>query len=192
MKVENKTRELVQYYRWLRERDINDSHSGNGSVRDGSALWITPTGACADSLRPWQLVRCDIESGGADGHGASSDLALHREVYLRNPDAGAVLHGHGVHAIALTLDGERFQAVDLEGELYFKDGVPVIDIPYEEYFSASPALVGAALAKHPAAIVRGHGLYAWGRDLDQAYKWLCSLELAARIKYLALHSGTVT
>jgi L-fuculose-phosphate aldolase len=187
--VGNKTFELVKYYHLLRERDINDSHSGNGSVRDGDSLWITPTGACADTLQPWQIVRCALE--GAAAAGASSDLALHRQVYLRNPRARAVLHGHAVHAIALTMDGNPFEPVDLEGDLYFTHGVSVIDIPYDNYFSASPALVGEALASHPAVIVRGHGLYAWGENLNQAYKWLCSLELAARIKYLALRSGTL-
>ena len=184
-----KTTEIVKYYRWLRQWGINDSHSGNASVRDGDSLWITPTGACADTLRPWQLVRCAIE--GEAGAGASSDLALHRQVYIRNPAAGAVLHGHGVHAIALTMDRDGFEPVDLEGELYFQQGVSVIDIPYQDYFSASPELVGAALAVHSVVIVRGHGLYSWGKDLDQAYKWLCSLELAARIKYLGIQSDTL-
>ena len=183
--------DLVKIYSLLREHGINDSHSGNASVRAGEALWITPTSACADTLRPWQLVRCRVDSD-ADCAGASSDLALHRAVYRGNPCAHAVLHGHGVHATALTLDGQDFEPVDLEGWYYFGERVPVIDLPYDEYFSRSPALVAAALAEHRVAIVRGHGLYAWGETLDLAYKWLCSLELAATVKYLAQRAGTVT
>ncbi len=181
------TEELTRYYRLLRKRGINDSHSGNASVRDGPALWITPTGACADVLRPWQIVRCSLD--GASCSRASQDLALHRAVYRHNAEATAVLHGHGKYAVALTLDGRDFVPVDLEGEFYFAPRVPVLDVNYAEYFIKSPELVGRALADHRVVIVRGHGLYAWGVGLDQAYKWICSLELAASVRYLAERAG---
>lgn len=176
------TAQLVHYYGLLRRRGINDSHSGNGSVRDRASLWITPTGACADTLQPWQLVRCALS--GEKCARASQDLALHRAVYRHNPRANAVLHGHGAYAVALTLDGGDLVPRDLEGHFYFPR-VPVIEVAYDDYFALSPELVGVALAEHPVAIVRGHGLYAWGEDLEQAYKWLCSLELSAQITYLA-------
>lgn len=177
--------QLVQYYRLLRRRGINDSHSGNGSVRDQNSLWITPTGACADTLEPWQLVRCGLTAGVCER--ASQDLALHRAVYRHNPRANAVLHGHGAYAVALTLNGGDLVPVDLEGHFYFPR-VPVIDVDYDAYFEVSPERVGAALKDHPVALVRGHGLYAWGTDLEQAYKWICSLELSAKITYLSARS----
>ena len=125
------TEELVKFYRLMRENGINDSHSGNASVRCAAdAFWITPTGACADTLQPWQLVRCGISSDAENGP-ASSDVRLHRETYRRNPAAGAILHGHGVHATALTLNGEDFRPIDLEGWYYFGERVPVIDLPYD-------------------------------------------------------------
>ena len=44
--------DLVRHYLWLRRYGLNDSHSGNASVRDGELVWVTPTGCCADTLRP--------------------------------------------------------------------------------------------------------------------------------------------
>jgi len=73
----------------------------------------------------------------------------------------------------------------LEGGLYFPR-VPVIDLAYDEYFEKSPARVGNALRNYPIVIVRGHGMYAWGESLNQAYKWICSLELSARVQYQAM------
>lgn len=181
------SRELTRYYRLLRQHGINDSHSGNASVRDAEDLWITPTGACADDLQSWQLVRCPVAGGACPR--ASADLALHRAVYQYNPKAGAVLHAHGSYAVALTLNGRDYVPADLEGGLYFPR-VPVIDIAYDEYFEQSPELVGKALSEFPVAIVRGHGMYAWGDDLGQAYKWICSLELSAAVGYRALRAGT--
>ncbi|MGD9292724.1 MAG: class II aldolase/adducin family protein [Gammaproteobacteria bacterium] len=40
--------------------------------------------------------------------------------------------------------------------------------------------------------MRGHGVYARGRSLDQAYKWTCSLESSARIAWLTRTAGIQT
>jgi L-fuculose-phosphate aldolase len=178
--------DLVRYYRLLRDHGLNDSHSGNASVRDGATVWVTPSGACADTLEPGMLVRCDV--GGAVGPGASLDAPLHLAVYRANPAARAVLHSHGPHAVALTLDGRDFAPVDFEGRYYFPK-VPVIDAPYADYVARSPALVSAALAAHPVCVYRGHGVYAWGETLDKAYKWSASFEASARIAWLARVAG---
>jgi L-fuculose-phosphate aldolase len=193
--------ELVRHYRLLREHGVNDSHSGNGSVRDGDAVWVTPTGACADTLTRGDLVRCDLRGGAAAVGtkagtiaGASLDAPLHLAVYRRNPAARAVLHSHGPHAIALTLDGRDFVPIDFEGAFYFPR-VPVVEAQRgdagaaADYVAQSPELVAAALAAHKVCIYRGHGVYAWGEDLDRAYKWSCSVEASARIAWLARVAG---
>lgn len=188
--------ELVRHYRLLREHGLNDSHSGNASVRDGDQVWVTPTGACADSLAPADLVRCDLGAAPAAAipAGASLDAPLHLAVYRRNPAARAVLHSHGPHAIALTLGGDDLVPVDFEGGYYFPR-VPVLAARASgagaaaDYVAQSPALVAEALAAHKCCIWRGHGVYAWGEDLDRAYKWSSSVEAAARIAWLARLAG---
>lgn len=37
--------DLVRHYHWLRQYGLNDSHSGNASVRNGETFWITPPAA---------------------------------------------------------------------------------------------------------------------------------------------------
>jgi len=175
-------RELIQYYRWLRQYGYNDSHSGNISVRDGDGFWVTPTGACADTLTAEALVRCSLD-GHVAAH-ASGDAALHQAVYRACPEAGAIIHSHGPHAVALTLDGEDFVPPDFEGQLYFPQ-VPVLSVPYEAYFESAADRVADVLREHPVCIVRGHGVYARGETLELAYKWTCSLELSAKTAWLA-------
>ncbi len=184
--LEDPRQPLVRHYRWLRRYGYNDAHSGNASLRQGEGFWITPSGACADALKARDLLWCPL--AGDLPEGASLDAPLHREVYRRDPEAGAVLHSHGPYSIAMTLNGEDFAALDFEGQYYFPR-VPVIDIPYERYVEEAPGAVGAALAEHRVAVVRGHGVYARGETLDQAYKWTCSLESSARIAWLAAHPG---
>ncbi len=174
--------DLIRHYRWLRQYGLNDSHSGNASVRDGERVWITPTGACADLLEPQQLVQCSVD--GSRGQGASLDAPLHIEVYRRNPKATAVVHSHGAHTVAMTMNGNDFLPIDFEGQLYFPR-VPVLTIAYERYITESPAKVAALLAEYPLVVVRGHGVYACAESLNLAYKWSCSLELSAKTAWLA-------
>ncbi len=173
--------DLVRHYRWLRRYGLNDSHSGNASVREGETIWVTPTGACADTLEPDALVRCDID--GTVGPGASLDAPLHVRVYQRNPEARAVLHAHGPYSIVTTLHAETFEPIDFEGRYYF-ERVPVVAIPAAEYLRRAPDEVARLLADHRVAVVQGHGVFAQGESINLAYKWLCSLESSARLAWL--------
>lgn len=173
---------LVRHYRWLRQYGLNDSHSGNASLREGEIAWVTPTGCSADTLEVEDLLACRLDRPPPPG--ASLDAPLHLAVYRARPAAAAVLHSHGPHSIAMTLLAGDFRPGDFEGRYYFPV-VPVLDIEPEQYTARSPDEVAGALAAHRVCVVRGHGVYAAGESLDLAYKWTCSLESSARIAWLA-------
>ena len=179
---------LARHYLWLRQYGLNDSHSGNASVRDGDSFWITPTGCCADLLSSGDLVECQMD--GVIGKGASMDASLHLAVYQSNPQTHAVLHSHGPYSVAMTMDNEEFFPADFEGQLYFSR-VPVLTIPYDQYAARSPRLVAEVLMDYPIAVVRGHGVYACADSLNLAYKWTCSLELSAKTAFIAQQAGQI-
>lgn len=188
LSVTNIKQDLIQHYRWLRQYGLNDSHSGNASVRDGDTIWVTPGGCCADTIEADNLVPCSID--GQIGEGASLDAPLHIAVYQQNPQARAVLHSHGPHSVALTMNGKDFRPIDFEGQYYFRH-VPVLNIEYQDYLDESPVLVSRALADSKITIVRGHGVYATADNINLAYKWTCSLELSAKTAYLAQQAGSL-
>lgn len=173
--------EIVRYYSWLRKFGCNDSHSGNASVREQNTIWVTPSGACADTLHADDLIACNLD--GTIGENASYDVRLHIEVYKKSPKAQAVLHSHGPHTIAMTMNGEDFYPDDFEGKLYFPK-VPVHTIPFDQYSEQSPEVVAKTLCNYCITVVCGHGVYACAESLNLAYKWTCSLEHSAKIAYL--------
>jgi L-fuculose-phosphate aldolase len=180
--------DLVRHYHWLRQYGLNDSHSGNASIRDGDTIWITPTGCCADTLSSGDLVECN--SNGLIGKGASIDAPLHVAIYQTNPKVQAMLHSHGPYSVAMTMDTEEYKPADFEGQFYFSR-VPVITIPYHRYLEESPQLLASVLAEYPIAVVRGHGVYACAESLTLAYKWSCSLELSAKTAFIAQQAGKI-
>ena len=179
--------QLTSYYRLLRQHGLNDSHSGNASIRVANDMWITPTGGCADTLTTPDLVFCPGNTPSPAN--ASQDTILHRAIYKQRKDVNAILHGHPVHAIALTMNGDDFVAEDFEGKLYFGT-VPVVDIDYEHYFEHSVDAISQALADNDIIIARGHGVYSCAPTLELAYKWINSMELSARISWISNLNNT--
>lgn len=180
--------DLVRHYRWLRQYGLNDSHSGNASLREGETIWITPSDCCADSLTSGDLVACHID--GTIGENASRDACLHLAIYQANAKARVMLHSHGPYSVAMTMDNEEFIPADFEGQIHF-DRVPVLTIQYERYRELSPGLISGALGNFPIVIVRGHGVYACAESLSLAYKWTCALELSAKTAFIAQQAGKI-
>jgi len=173
--------ELVQYFRWMREFGLNDSHSGNASVKHGYTIWITPSGACAETLRVDDLVMCNLD--GSITGGASIDAQLHIECYQKRSDTGAVLHSHNPHTLALTSSGEELKPIDFDGQSNF-ERIPLVRVPFEDYARTSARKVSNALQNSKACVVQGRGVFAVGKTLNLAYKWTNSLEQSAKIAYL--------
>ena len=174
--------DLVDHVRWLRQCGCNDSHSGNASVRSGETFWITPAGACSDTLKPNDLVACCLD--GPCPESASLYAPLHRRLYREQPEATAVLFSRGPHSVAMSFAGQDFRPVDFEGQRCFEN-VPVLSVDGEDYLEKAPETIATALADHRIAMVRGHGVYAWGETLNRAYNWTCSLEHSAKIYVIA-------
>ena len=92
--------QLVFYYQLLRQHSLNDSHSGNGSVRLSDSFVVTKTGACADTIQQSELVSCHFDKPLPEN--ASLDASIHKLIYQSNSQCEAVLHAHNPLTVALT------------------------------------------------------------------------------------------
>jgi L-fuculose-phosphate aldolase len=157
--------------RMLWEAGLVSSHGGNMSVRlpDGGLL-VTRTGAMLGRLGDGDLVV--VAADGSSRGEPSMDTALHRAVY-EAAGAGAVLHAHPRHAIALSLAMDVIEPADAEGRLRL-GAVPVVEAEG----------VAQALRDAPVVMARGHGSYARGDDLWQALQWTSVLEESAQVLWL--------
>ena len=162
--------------RMLWEAGLVSSHGGNASLRlpDGG-LVVTRTGSMLGRLGEGDLVTVAAD-GSAVGE-PSMDTAVHRAVY-EAMDAGAALHAHPRHAIALSLVSDGIEPADAEGKLRL-GLVPVVEAE----------AVAAALRESPIVVARGHGSYARGSDLWQALQWTSVLEESAQVLWLLRSTG---
>lgn len=172
--------QFVMVGRDLFQGGLVTSHGGNLSVKRGSRLIITRSGAMLGHLMVDDLVTLSLD----DPHHpkASRELPLHLSVYM-STRARALVHAHPPHAVALSFSSHWIEPVDAEGALVLPR-VPVLEVENPIGSQEVALAVAQALKEFPVAVVKGHGSFARGWDLEEAYHYTSILEASARILWL--------
>jgi L-fuculose-phosphate aldolase len=155
------------------------SHGGNLSIRLGDRVIIKRRGAMLGNLKPHDLIETGIEKNDSGVALASTELLVHRTVYMKTP-ALAICHCHPRTAIAFSLSRDELVPIDNEAS-YLLKRVPVVT---EEFPSGTPEMahkVADALVNYKIIMLRGHGSFATGQTLDEAFHWSSTLEESCQI-----------
>ncbi|MCL4368981.1 MAG: aldolase [Actinobacteria bacterium] len=161
---------------------LNSSHSGNMSVREGDRIYITRRGSMLGRLTERDVIETGLEADDSHITLASTEIKIHRSIYL-NTSALAIVHAHPPFAIALSLDRQAIAPVDSEGIYYFKS-IPVLHAERTIGSEEVAARLPEALQNYKAVMVGGHGSFAVGQMLEEAYQWTSSLEASCRMLWL--------
>jgi L-fuculose-phosphate aldolase len=147
---------------------------GNISIRHGdNGFYIKRSGAYLDVASEPVFVPLD---GGIPA-GASSEYRVHRDVYRKTAHM-AIVHAHPPAAVALSLVRDEVRAEDSEGKMF----CPVIPVVSGEPGSQEIAdTVSGALMISKLVIARGHGTFAAGKTLDEAYLYTSLAEHSCRV-----------
>ena len=160
-------------------QNMISSHGGNLSVRLGDRVVIKRRGAMLGNLKPQDLVETRLEKNDSGVALASTELLVHRTVYM-NTTALAICHCNPRTAIAFSLSRDEIVPVDNEASYLLKK-VPIV---MEEFASGTPQMankVADALKNYKIIMLRGHGSFAIGQTLDEAFFWSSTLEEACQI-----------
>jgi methylthioribulose-1-phosphate dehydratase len=172
---------LCDICRLFGERQWCLATSGNFSARvDADSFLITQSGKDKSSLTADDLLVCDMNGKPQIAHlRPSAEIALHQCLYRHEANVSAVLHTHSVIGTALSRHvGEVLSISGYEMQKAFagiKSHEAEMSVPVFDNTQDMPALaeeLRAYLQQNPspvpAFLIRGHGLYAWGRDLAEA------------------------
>lgn len=162
---------------------LNNSHSGNMSVRNNRMMAITRSGSMLHRLEYCDIIETLIDGEDSQTVKASRERPVHRAIYLQT-NAQAIVHAHPPHLIALSLHMNNFMPVDAEGGYFFKQGVPVVEVVNAIASEEVACKVSPLLRQYPIVIVRGHGTFAVGETLEEGFHYTSSLEHSARIAFI--------
>ncbi len=181
---------IVRAGRFAAARGWVPATSGNFSMRlDAGHLAITESGVDKGTLGPHQILVVDRAGKALEpGRRASAETALHWEAYERDPAIGAVAHTHSLSATVLSRAAALSTCLMFEGYELAKAFAGVTDhrtrleLPIVENDQDIGALARAARAAIQrftgvrGYLIRGHGAYVWGRDMDETLRHLEALE----------------
>jgi L-fuculose-phosphate aldolase len=161
-------RALVDTVRWLMARGLYAGTSGNVSTRTSAGLLITPTGVACDDVDAASLVAMTADGRGRGRLAPSSEWRIHRDIYQRRADVGAIVHTHSTAATALSCLRRSIPAFH-----YMVAKAGGDDIRCARYATyGTAALSRNALAAlsggRRACLLANHGLLALGADLASA------------------------
>lgn len=163
------------------------SHGGNMSVRLGDRILITRRGSMLGRLGSQDLIETGLDADDAMVTLASTELVVHRAIYQAT-SALAIVHTHPIHATALSLVEDAILPVDSEGS-YLLHRVPVVATAKTVGSQEVAQVLPPVLRNHKIALLRGHGAFAVGELLEEAYMVSSSLEASARILCLVRTLG---
>jgi len=172
-------RQFQEIGRDLYVAGLVSSHGGNLSMRFGDRLVIKRRGAMLGRLREGDLIETGLEKADSGVLLASSELVVHRAIYLATP-ALAIVHAHPRTAIALSLSRDEIVPIDNEGS-YLLHKVPVVAAEFASGSAEMVERVPAALQEYKIVVLRGHGCFSIGQTLEEAFQWASCLEESCQI-----------
>jgi methylthioribulose-1-phosphate dehydratase len=170
--------------------------SGNMSAvcgLDPLRVAITPSGVDKGRLAPEQILEIDGDARNVRSDARPSDEAQIHLAIVRARNAGAVLHTHSVWSTLLSEARAAQGGVAIEGYEMLKglegirthqhrEWLPIVD-NRQDWSAGAPSVVSALDAHRDAhgLLLRGHGLYTWGKDVFQARRHLEVLEFLLEV-----------
>jgi ribulose-5-phosphate 4-epimerase/fuculose-1-phosphate aldolase len=178
----------------LFDRGLTSGSTGNISVRLADGGWLmTPTGVSLGALDPARLARFDAVGRHISGDKPTKESFLHLAMYENRATAGAVVHLHSTHSVAVSvLDGLDAQDVLPPLTAYYV--MRVGRLPLVPYFPPGDETLANAVSKlagaHHALLLSNHGPVVAGTTLDDAQFAAEELEETAKL-FLLLRGAAV-
>ena len=186
MSEEAKLREQICLLaRSMFDRGLTGGSTGNISARtsDGGLL-VSPTGTSFGSLDHGRLSRFDMHGNHMTGDNPTKEMPLHSAFYDTRSTAGAVVHLHSCHSVALSM------MPDVDEDNFLPPLTPygimklgkVKLLPF--FLPGDPAMgeaVRGLAGKRSAVMLANHGPVVAGKDVEAACNAIEELEETARL-----------
>jgi len=170
------------------DRGLTGGSTGNISARtEDGGLLVSPTGTSFGRLDPARLSLFNSKGVQIDGDKPTKEMPLHAAFYDTRSTAGAVVHLHSCHSVALSM------TPDVNEDNFLPPLTPygimklgkVKLLPF--FLPGDPAMgeaVRGLAGKRSAVMLANHGPVVAGKDVEAACNAIEELEDTARLAML--------
>lgn len=183
--------QIIEAGRWIDQQGWCPATGGNFSIRlDANSALVTASGCQKGHLTDKDFLAVDLDGKPVRGQvdrTPSAETLLHTRLYALDEQIGAVLHTHSVASTVLSrlensdwfeLSGYEMQK-SLSGNTTHDETIRLALFDNTQDMALLADQLSERWADEPLQwgfLVSGHGLYAWGRDMQEARRHLEGLE----------------
>ena len=185
MSIESKRRdEVCRIARSIFERGLTHGSTGNISARLDDGWLLTPTGSNLGTLDPARLSKLDWNGTLVSGDAPSKESFLHLAMYEERARAGAVIHLHSTHSVAVSVL-EDVDPDDVLPPITAYYAIRIGTLPLVPYFAPGDLRLADAVrrfaSRHHAVLLANHGPVVAGSSLSAAADAAEELEQTAKL-----------
>lgn len=169
---------------------------GNVSAIDRKSGYVVikPSGVKYEDMKPKDMVVVDLDGDIKEGMlNPSSDMPTHLELYKAHREIGGIVHTHSTFATAFAQSGRDIKAYGTTHADYFYGDIPcarsLTKNEMIEYEKNTGVVINETFANKdvvaiPVCLVKNHGVFAWGKDTDEAVYHATVAEEVAKMAYI--------
>ncbi len=170
------------------DRGLTGGSTGNISARtEDGGLLVSPTGTSFGRLDPARLTRFDRHGTRVGGDAPTKEMPLHSAFYDTRSTAGAVVHLHACHSVALSMLPDQ-NADDFLPPLTPYAIMKLGKVKLLPFYRPGDPEMGKAVrglaGKRSAVMLANHGPVVAGKDVEAACNAIEELEDTARLALL--------
>ncbi len=174
-------------------RGLTFGSAGNISVRLEDGWLMTPTNVSLGRLDPARLAKLDASGALVSGDAPTKESFLHRAMYEERAGAGAVVHLHATHSVAVSCLAD-IDPTDVLPPLTAYYVMRIGSLPLVPYYPPGDRTLAEAVrrlaGKHHAVLLANHGPVVAGISLDAAANAIEELEETAKL-FLLLRGSKI-
>lgn len=190
MKYETMRRQVLDALHRAVDCGLIQGTSGNAAVRDPETqmIAISPSARPYEGMMPEEIALVTLDGEWIDGpYRPSSETPMHTAVFRARGDVGATVHVHGLFSTVMAMCVEELlPSTPPQAEL-----APIRVVPFALPGSAELAelVVQGLGSAGRALLLKNHGSFCCGKDIDAALSAAVYTEEAARTAYYATLLG---
>ena len=190
MEAINEREAILAAYRELAACGYVIGTWGNISIRYKESFVLTPSRVDSSVMQAEDLVLVGMDGLKICGErNPSSEKEVHRQIYVKRPDIGAIIHCHSTYATAVSAAGVDIPPIVEEVSQLVGNGICCT----KEYVRAGEherlgEQAAAFLYDNLAVLLKNHGPVCCGSDITEALLCCRVVEKAAQM-FLALEQG---
>ena len=156
--------DLCRFGRILYGRGWSPATSSNYSIRiDANHCALTSSGKHKGELTPADILVVNMAGEAQTDGKPSAETLLHTQLYQRDASIGAVLHTHSPVGVVLS-------------QIWPDDVLTLQGWELQKAFAANVEQHMQNAGQGHAYLIRGHGVYTWGKDINECFRHLEALE----------------